>query len=191
MITDNRDKAQPLDLVGSVFADLKAYLSQAVRQVEQQVRRLIASDPSLRRMQAVLLSIPGIGPVTSTHLLAVTDRFTRFPGPKAFACFVGTAPFPNQSGSSKNPKARLSKKAYQPLKAELHQGALSVSRKGLFFHDFYQHLKEQKHHHLAIINRIINQMINLAFTLIQKDQLFDKKTYLSNKKSPGFLLEVS
>jgi transposase len=191
MITDNKDKAQPLSLVGVVFQEVKAYLTQAIRQIEQEVGRLIASDASLRRMHTVLLSIPGIGPVTSIHLLAVTDRFTRFPGPKALACFVGTAPFPNQSGSSKNPKARVSKKAYQPLKVELHQGALSVSRKGLFFHDFYQHLAEQKHHHLDIINRIINQMINLAFTLIRKDQLFDKKTYLSNKKSPGFLLEMS
>jgi len=191
MATDNKDKAQPLDLVATVFQDMKAHLTEAVRQLEAQIRHLIGSEASLKRMYTVLLSIPGIGPVTAVHLLAITDCFNRFPSHKALACFVGTAPFPNQSGSSKNPKARVSKKAYKPLKAELHQGALSVSRKGLFFHDFYQHLKEQKHHHLSIINRIINQIIKLAFTLVQKDQLFDKKTFLSNKKSPGFLLEMS
>jgi transposase len=104
MITDNQDKAQPLSLVGAVLAEVKAHLTQAIRQVEQEVGRLIASDASLRRMHAVLLSIPGIGPVTSTHLLALTDRFTRFPGPKALACFVGTAPFPNQSGYQQEPQ---------------------------------------------------------------------------------------
>lgn len=191
MMADNTQKAQPLDLVGTVFQDMKAHLTEAIGQLEAEIRRLIGSEASLKRMYTVLLSIPGIGPVTAVHLLAITDCFNRFPSHKALACFVGTAPFPNQSGSSKKPKPRVSKKAYQPLKADLHQGAVSVTRKGLLFHDFYQHLKEQKQHHLSIINRIINQMIKLAFTLVQKDQLFDKKTFLSNKKSPGFLLDMS
>jgi transposase len=191
MQANNQDKAAALALPSVLLTELISYLSNAIRQIEQAIRELIASQARLSRLYAILVSIPGIGPVTARHILQVTDLFSRFESYKAFACFVGTAPFPNQSGTSKNPKMKTSKKAYKPLKAELHQGALSVTRKGLFFHNYYQHLKQENKHHLAIINAIINQMLSLAFTLIAKDELFDKNIYLKNKKSEGFLLPLS
>lgn len=190
-LSNNQDKAVSIALPTVVLKELKAYLSKAIKELEKAINDLINGHAHLKRMYTILISIPGIGPVTARHILQVSDLFTRFPSYKAFACFVGTAPFPNQSGTSKNPKMQTSKKAYQPLKAELHQGALSVTRKGLFFHDYYQHLKQQNKHHLTIINSIMNQMLSLAFTLIAKDQLFDKNIYLKNKKSEAFLLHLS
>jgi transposase len=191
MQANNKDKADVLALPAILLKELINYLSKAIGQIEKAIAQLIASHARLSRMYAILVSIPGIGPVTARHILQVSDLFSRFSSYKAFACFVGTAPFPNQSGTSKNPKMKTSKKAYQPLKAELHQGALSVTRKGLFFHDYYQHLKKHNKHHLTIINSIMNQMLALAFTLIAKDELFDKNIYLKNKKSEGFLLHLS
>lgn len=78
------------------------------------------------------------------------------------------------------------------MKGELSQAAVSVAtRKGQFFYDYYQAKIEKGKAHNWIINAIINMLLKIVCSLIKKNQLFDKETFLKNKKSWQFSLEMS
>ena len=127
--------------------------------------------------------MPGIGPVTAQHILFVTDGFSAFPNWKTLAAFIGTAPFPHGSGTSKKVKYRTSKQAYKALKADLHQGAISVCRKGQLFHAYYQQMLALNKPHLYILNTIKNMLLKVIFQLVRSQTVFDQNTFLNNKKS--------
>jgi transposase len=174
-----------------VHNQLKEILTQYIAAIEKEIKDLIKKDKTFCDYIKVLCSIPGIGPVISQHLIIITDGFKRFADHKKFACHIGIAPFARSSGTSLKYRPRTSKKADQKFKANLHQGAISVIRPGLMFHDYYNTMIEKGKHHLWIINSIMNMIIKLAFSMVKSMQLFNAKTYLKNKKSWINNLEMS
>jgi len=183
----NEDKQQRVNanpMVMEIEKQLMIVLGRYIDMIDKAIHAAIASDVKTKRMYQILISIPCIGPVTAWHLLFITDRFERFDNWRALACFIGSAPFPKQSGTSVKFKDRVSKKAYKPLKADLHQGIVSVcTRPGLLFYNYYQAMIKQNRPHLYIMNMIKNVLLKLVFKLIRSNDLFDKEIFFKNKVS--------
>jgi len=184
-------KAVKNPICSLIYQQLKELLDQYVLAVEKEIKLLIKKDTEYKNQLDILGSIPGIGPVVSQHMLIITNGFKKFPNHKTFACHMGIAPFPKSSGTSTKYRPRTSKRAYQPLKADLHQGVISVIRKGQLFHAYYQTMIEKGKHHLWVVNAIMNMIIKIAFQLIQSSQFFDKDFFIANKKSWKYYLEKS
>ena len=175
-------KAFSNPLTAAVQLQILDFLSALVKHLDKEIQYLIASSQKIKSLYHILLSVPGIGPVTAQHLLFVTNGFTSFPNWKTLAAFIGTAPFPRGSGIKK-PKYHTSKQAYRALKADLHQGAISVCRKGQLFYAYYQRMIALNRPHLYILNVIKNILLKIVFQLVQSQALFDQNTFLKNKKS--------
>lgn len=182
-IASENDKAIPGILNTVVYDQLKHFIAGLIKDVEKSIRLLIKSEKTIKSYYNILLSIPGIGPVIAQHILAVTDGFKKIIDYKAFACYVGIAPFGRSSGTSVRYKPRTSKKANQELKAEMHQGALSVIREGQVFHNYYKTMINKGKHHLWIINSIMNMIAKCIFILVNKMVPFNTETFVNNKKS--------
>jgi transposase len=159
------------------------FLSALIKHLDKEIRILIASSTKIKSLYHILLSVPGIGPVTAQHLLFVTDGFTRFTNWKALASYIGTAPFPRQSGTTLKLRLRTSKQAYRALKADLCQGVTSVTRKGQLFYNYYQQMLAMNKPHLYILNSIKNMLLKIIFKLVQSQTLFDQTVFVQNKKS--------
>lgn len=56
----------------SMDGDLKAVLDRQIIELEARIEQSIASDDELTSTAEVLRSVPGLGPVASTMLIAVT-----------------------------------------------------------------------------------------------------------------------
>lgn len=182
-IASENDKAIPGILNTVVYDQLKHFLTDLIKDVEKSILLLIKSEKTISGYYKVLLSIPGIGPVIAQHILAVTDGFKKIIDYKAFACYVGIAPFERSSGTSIRYRPRTSKKANQGLKAEMHQGALSVIKKGQIFHNYYQTMINKGKHHLWIMNSIMNMIAKCIFNLVNKMIPFNKEIFVKSKKS--------
>jgi len=181
---DRQQRAITNPLVMEVEKQLMIILSNYINMIDKAIHTLIASDSKIKRMYQILVSIPCIGPVTAWHLLFITDCFEKFDNWRALACYIGSAPFPKQSGTSVKFKDRVSKKAYRPLKADLNQGIVSVcTRPGLLFYNYYQAMIKQNKPHLYILNMIKNVLLKLVFKLIQSNSIFDKEIFFKNKIS--------
>ena len=182
-IASESDKAIPGILNTVIYDQLKHFLTDLIKEVEKSIQLLIKSEKTINSYYNILLSIPGIGPVIAQHILAVTDGFKKIVDYKAFACYVGIAPFERSSGTSIRYRPRTSKKANQELKAEMHQGALSVIRKGQLFHSYYKTMLDRGKHHLWILNTIMNMIAKSIFVLANKMTPFNNEIFVKNKKS--------
>ena len=181
---DRQQKTSSNALVMEIEKQLIIVLNTYVKTLEKAIAKAIISDTRIKRMYVILTSIPCIGPVTAWHFLFITDCFERFNNWRSLAAFIGTAPYPNKSGTSVKHKDKVSKKAYIPLKVDLNQGIVSVcTRPGQLFYTYYQSMIKQNKQHLYILNLIKNVLLKLAFKLIQSDSLFDKEIFIKNKIS--------
>jgi transposase len=74
------------------------YLEQQLAEVEQQINKLMQQSEELSAALKLLMSVPGVGPVTANILLIRLPEIREL-GPKAVAALAGLAPMVNQSGS--------------------------------------------------------------------------------------------
>ena len=71
---------------------LIAQLKAQIKTIEEEIKRLIRSDPTLSDLLTLLVSIPSVGLLLSAHLLVVTDGFRREVSARQLAAYVGICP---------------------------------------------------------------------------------------------------
>lgn len=96
-------------------------LERRMRSVELQLRALARQIPEVRKLQ----TIPGIGLITGTALVAFIGDVRRFPSPRHFASYLGLTPKERSSGLRRRIGA-ISKKGDVYLRMLLTHGARSV-----------------------------------------------------------------
>lgn len=80
-----------------------AVLNQSLNALNKAIRLLLESVPELAAMDAVMQSIPGIGPITSATIIAELPEI-RALGRKQICALVGVAPFNRDSGKFRGQK---------------------------------------------------------------------------------------
>jgi transposase len=102
-----------------------ALLSQEIAAVDATLRALIGRQERLRRAERLMRSVPGIGPVTATTLMALLPELGAR-SPKALAALAGLAPFNRDSGRHRGPRAiRGGRKR---VRDALYMAAVSAAR---------------------------------------------------------------
>ena len=103
-----------------------AHLRAQVRALEDELRRLIGQHPSLARTVSLLVGVPGVGLLLSTHVLVLTEGFTDVPRYRPLAQRLGVAPNAHTSGTSVRRPSRS--RGYGPpaVRKLLHLAARSV-----------------------------------------------------------------
>jgi transposase len=155
-------------IMDSLSKQLKAIREQ-IRLCDLQIEQLIQKDQLLHRQTQLLQSIPGIGKVITAHMLAYTQGFSKFACWRKFACYVGTAPFPYQSGTSIRGRTRVSSFANKRLKALLNIGAVNTLKNDNEYRRFYDRKIKEGKHHMVVINAIRNKLISRMFAVIHRD----------------------
>ena len=151
-----------------------------VRRIDSLLDRLehliqveIEAHPEIHEKYELICSIPGIGPVLASNLLALTDAFSRFSSPRALACHCGVAPFEHSSGSSVRGKTRTSPKANTWLKSLLHMGAIVAMRNDPGLAAYYKRKVEQGKPKLSVINAIRAKLIHRVFAVLRKGEPYN------------------
>jgi transposase len=92
-----------------------------IQMVEKQLKILAAQTPTVPRLR----SIPGVGLLTATALVAFVGDVQRFPSCRHFACFLGLTPREHSTGSCRK-LGRISKQGDVYLRTLLVHGARAV-----------------------------------------------------------------
>ena len=79
-------------------------LDEAIARLDRAIAKMAQKDETARR----LMSIPGIGPITASAMVANVQDASGFAGPREFAAFLGLTPKQNSSGG-KQRLGRISK----------------------------------------------------------------------------------
>ncbi|MBU8922293.1 MAG: IS110 family transposase [Bacteroidales bacterium] len=92
-----------------------------IRDIERNLRALSKDDPVIGRLR----SIPGIGLLSSTAIVAFTGDINRFPSGRHFASYLGLTPREHSSGLHRR-LGRISKRGDSYIRMLLVHGARSV-----------------------------------------------------------------
>lgn len=114
-----------LSEINDQMQDQNDQLTTLLKQVNRKIHDLLRRYNTTGGQYNLLVSIPGIGPIIAVWLLVYTEGFTRFANTRQLACFVGSAPFPRQSGQHNSPD-RVSRWRCQRLKSLLGNGVHSA-----------------------------------------------------------------
>jgi transposase len=96
-------------------------LDEAIARLDRTIARLAQQDETARR----LMTLPGVGPITASAMVASVQDVSGFSGPREFAAFLGLAPRQNSSGG-KQRLGRISKMGNRYLRKLLVVGAHAV-----------------------------------------------------------------
>lgn len=115
-----------------------AWLDAEIAKLDATIRQAIDAEPTLRRAEKRLRSVPGIGPVAATTLLALMPELgTRTP--KAIAALAGLAPFNNDSGKRRG--QRVIKGGRARVRKALYMAALAAANSKTRLGEFARKLR--------------------------------------------------
>ena len=116
-----------------------------IENLEAEITDRIASHPALARRSQILLSIPGIGPVSA-------------------ALLTGLAPIPDDSGERRG--QRRIKGGRQSVRNVLYLAALSAARYNPALRDFYRRLRDNGKLPKVTLIAVARKLVVLANALI-------------------------
>lgn len=114
-----------------------AWLERALDQADADLAQAIHESPVWREQDELLRSVPGVGPVLTTTLLANLPELGTLTG-KQIAALVGVAPLNRDSGTLRGRRTVWRGRAH--VRAVLYMGAIVAARFNPTIRAFYQRL---------------------------------------------------
>lgn len=144
-----------------------ARLDDAIKSIDADIAAQAKADPVSNR----LMSIPGIGPVTASALVATVGDPSSFSGPREFAAFLGLVPRQHSSGG-KARLGRITKMGNGYLRKLLVVGAHAVlhhqARHNDPLRDWARKLLATKPFKLVAV-AVANKLARMAFALMSRN----------------------
>ena len=153
-----------------------------IEEIEEEMLTLIQSNEALNRNYALLTSITGIGLVNAINTMIYTGNFEAFDNARQYACFVGVAPFPNESGTSVKGKTKVSRLGNKHLKADLTQGAKSAAYWDTELRLYCQKKINQGKSYGTVINAVKFKLIERMFAVVKRGTPFVKMATFASKE---------
>jgi transposase len=142
-------------------------LNESIDKIEEDMMKLIKSEPSLNDNYNIAQSVPGVGKIITIALICSSNNFTKFPSSKALGSYCGVVPFGKESGRYKG-KDKVSPIANKTLKTLLHLGAIaSISGKNAFALYYQRKVMEDKKNKMLAVNNVRNKIIKTLFACIK------------------------
>jgi len=116
-----------------------AWLDHAIRRIDVRIAELIGKQEGLQKAQRLMRSVPGIGPVCATTLLALMPELGSRSS-KAIAALAGLAPFNADSGRMRG--TRHIHGGRRRVREALYMAAVAVTRTTSRFARIYRALRD-------------------------------------------------
>ena len=150
-------------------------IAQSIAALEAEIQAIIAASATLSKNYGLLLSIPGIGPVTAVYLLCCTSNFAGPVSGKQLACYAGLAPFEHSSGKSVRGRTKVHKMGNKELKSLLHMGARSAVRHCAEYKAYYERKLAEGKHDLFVLNAVKNKIVLQVAAVIKNGRKYVDK----------------
>ena len=115
--------------ISSLIRILKVLMDE-----KENIEKEMKSDPVLENH--VIMSIPGIGPITGSVILGKICDITRFENAEKLVAFAGIDPVIKESGKQRSQRS-ISKRGDSALRSAIYQSTLAAIRGNLVISEFY------------------------------------------------------
>lgn len=161
------------EMFDSINSELKARLDGLIKELEDRIEAAISSDALLAETAGVLRSIPGIGPVASTILIAEMPELGTITGEQA-AALVALAPVAHDSGTLRGKRTIAGGR--RALRHVMFLAALLAAHHNPTMKTFADRLRKAGKPHKVIITAVARKLVNLANALGKSRQKWTPST---------------
>jgi transposase len=165
----NRQSGATLALVRKDIAAELANLARRIARIEEAIAAHVASHPTLAEEDRLLRSIPGIGPVTATMLLAHLPELGRLDR-RAIASLAGLAPRAHESGKYRG--RRFLGDGRRHVRSALYMAGLGTMRHPGFLADFIRRMKEAGKPGKVVVMAVARKLLTIANAILRKGEPF-------------------
>lgn len=147
-----------------------AALDADVAELETAINVCIASDARLQRRRAVLVSMPGIGPVIRATLVAYLPELGEMDR-RQLAALAGLAPYDQDSGTHRGRRAIAGGRAI--VRTALYQAATTAARHQPVFRAHKENLKRTKPHNVVMV-ALARRLLGILAAMVREDLAWDQ-----------------
>lgn len=150
------------EMFDAMDAELKGLLDHQIAELEVRIEQTMASDDDLAATAGILRSVPGIGPVASTMLIAEMPELGQLSGEQA-AALAGLAPIAHDSGAMRGKRAIGGGR--RQLRHVMFQAALVASHHNPILTTFADRLRAAGKPHKVVITAVARKLVTIANAL--------------------------
>lgn len=163
-----------LTLCSDAFAFEIRILIEQIEFTEKQIDeidRKIAKQ--LKKINSVILSIPGVGPNTGAVILGEIGDINRFSTAKKLVAFAGIDPTAYQSGNFVGQHNRLSKKGSPYLRRAVWMSALIATRCDPVFKAFYEKKRREGKAHGTALGAVSRKLLYTIHAVLKANKPYE------------------
>jgi transposase len=161
------------DMFEAIDSELKSLLDRQIAKLEVQIEQTIDTDETLATTASILRSVPGIGPVASTMLIAEMPELGQITGEQA-AALTGLAPIAHDSGAMRGKRAIGGGR--RVLRHVMFQAALVASHHNPVLKSFADRLRAAGKPHKVVITAVARKLTTIANALVKSGQNWTSQT---------------
>ena len=167
------EKLGSADMFAAMDGEFKDLMDRQIARLEAQIEQVIATDEGLATTANILRSVPGIGPVASTMLIAEMPELGQINGEQA-AALTGLAPIAHDSGVMRGKRAIGGGRRL--LRHVMFQAALVASHHNPVLKDFADRLRTAGKPHKVVITAVARKLVTIVNALVKSGQKWSPQT---------------
>ena len=149
-------------------------MKKEILQIDKFLQQVIQAHPVWREKERLLRSIPGVGPVVATTVIAGLPELGTL-GRRQIASLVGVAPLNRDSGTMRGKRTTWGGRA--DLRAVIYMAALVASKRTPEISRFYQRLIGAGKMPKVALTACMRKMVAIMNAMIR-----DEKTWMEGKE---------
>lgn len=162
----------PEETVVKINQEMLAFYDQKIKQVKDEM--IDIDQDEFNKLIKLLSSIPGIGQVTATALVIITNGLATFSSAKQLTKFIGVNPTQKESGKSVRGKSTIPKRGNRRLRALLYNCAKSAKRWNPKCKELYDRLRVNGKCHKVAMIAVVRQLVRYVFAVAKTEIKYDK-----------------
>jgi transposase len=167
-----QDPSTPKELLAEL-TDMSMALKEKEQECIARAQKLIEGEETALESFQVLLSIPGVGPITAITLLAL---FRRYPhtNRRQIVALAGLDPIEHRSGSSVHKRPRISKRGNSEIRKRLYEATLPAARFNPSVKGIYRRLKERGKPEKVVRIAAARKLLLIAHAIYKSGEFYQR-----------------
>ena len=161
---------------------LIAFLDKQEQEINQEIKELVQNDPEIKKTLKVLCTIPGIGLLTASTVLAETNGFDLIRNKRQLVSYAGLDVREKISGTSVKGKPRISKKGNRYLRKAMHFPALAAIRHDERYKAIFARLVARTGIKMKGAVAVQRKLLEMIYVIFKSGKPYDKE-YLKKLES--------
>ena len=168
MLTVEKNRLQTVRV--EMRADIEEHirwLQEKLAKLDEAIKQFVDSEPAWKEKDTILQSVPGVGPVTASTLLAMLPELGKL-NRQQIAALVGVAPVNKDSGRKQRKRRVYGGRA--AVRSVLYMAALSARKFNPVIKEFYDRLIKQGKEKKVALTACMRKLLVILNAMLRENQ---------------------